>query len=229
MRKQLHFILLSILLALYSVVCLYAQPDSISVYQLGEAEVKGNRRIGTSDTERFSVGGNTYHTDSTSLSLLRHTSLTELVNTLTPVFVRESGNGMMSSVSLRGTASSHTVVTWNDIAINSLTMGQTDFNHLPVFFFDNVEVYPGGEGALYGNGSIGGTISLKTQTWNKEGVGIDFQQMFGSYTNTFSGGKLLFKRNKWSAKTALLYQYSKNDFKFRNDAVDGFPTQKQNN
>lgn len=229
MRKHLlfHFILFAALLC--SSVFVYAQTGDTLVYQLNEAQVNAVRRVGVSPMQRYGVGGTTYRADSTTLSLLRHTSLADYITQLTPMYIRETGNGMMASGSLRGTSSAHTVVEWNGINVNSLTMGQTDFNHLPIFFFDKVEVYPGGEGALYGNGSIGGNIQLKTELDGKEPLCVDIQQSLSSFSTTFTAGKLVVNRKKWSTKTAALYNVSKNDFTFRNSTVYGFPREHQNN
>ncbi|MDR1055680.1 MAG: TonB-dependent receptor [Prevotellaceae bacterium] len=216
MKKRLLFHLILLQVAVWGgMIQTHAQTDT-SLYQLNKAEVSAIRRVGVSDMQRYSIGGTVYRADSVNLAVLRHTSLTDYISQYTPVYIRENGNGMMATASLRGTSSSHTTVTWNGLTINSLTMGQTDFSHLPTFFFDEVSVYPGGEGALYGNGAIGGTISLKTEPQKTEGISTDIQQTVGSFTHTFTGGKFLVNKRKWSTKTAALYNYNKNNFGFYN-------------
>ena len=103
-------------------------------------------------------------TDTTLKQALQHASLSEYVKGVSSVFLRENGNGMSSAISIRGTQASHTQVTWNGVSINSQTMGQVDFNLIPMFFIDDAEIHTGGNSALHGNGAIGGAIALTSQS-----------------------------------------------------------------
>ena len=67
---------------------------------------------------------------------LQHSTLSEYIKGASPIFLRESGSGMTSTISMRGTQASHTNVYWNGFSINSQTMGQVDFNLIPIFFIE---------------------------------------------------------------------------------------------
>ena len=99
-------------------------------------------------------------TDTTLKHALQHSSLAEYVKGVSSIFLRDNGNGMSSTISIRGTQASHTQVTWNGVSINSQTMGQVDFNLIPMFFIDDAEIHIGGNSALHGNGAIGGAIAI---------------------------------------------------------------------
>ena len=85
-------------------------------------------------------------------------SLTQLLNFNSNIYFKESGAGMVSSPSFRGTTASQTVVLWNGININSQTTGQTDFNTINVRGFDQIKVKAGGGNVAEINSSVGGVF-----------------------------------------------------------------------
>ena len=117
---------------------------------LDEVEVEGEKNaVGE---KSFSQGAE-WKVPETVKTQMETSTLSDLLTRTTPVFIKESGNGMLATISMRGTSASHTNVNWEGVNINSKTMGQVDFNQMPLFFFDKVGVYPGGESAVFGNGS----------------------------------------------------------------------------
>ena len=88
-------------------------------------------------------------------------TLGDLLQQHSNIYFKQNGNGMVSSISLRGTGASHTSVYWNGISINSSLIGQTDFNTVSANGFDEVEVRKGAGSTLFGSGAIGGVINLK--------------------------------------------------------------------
>lgn len=178
---------------------------------------------------KFSTGTHLQIADSSAISLLQNSSLSEYLQQNSAVFIKESGNGMLSSISLRGTASSHTSVSWNGLNINPLTMGQVDFSQLPLFFFEKVAIHQGGESALYGSGAIGGSILLGAaseyhRTWNGE-----VMQSLGSYGYSFSGIKIKGGTEKIQTRTAFMYSRCDNDFDIEYETYSGKEKEKQNN
>lgn len=198
--------------------CIYSTAAEDSVTQLKDVEVRA-QRIDPSQQENPYTGSNVTMIDSMTIANMATQSLSSLLSNRTPIFVKENGNGMMSSISLRGTAASQTAVVWDGISINSLTMGQTDLSLIPVFFFNSIEIAPGGESSLYGNGAIGGGLSLNNfaaKSINKNGrrFGGQISQSVGSYGNTFSGAKVNYKTNKFFTQTNLFYNQANNEFHF---------------
>ncbi len=187
--------------------------DSIRTYELEEVMVSTQNPAPAFENNRF-TGGNVQVAEKALLTTLQHTSLSDYLTQNSPVFIKESGHGMLSTISLRGTASSHTSVSWNGLTINPLTMGQVDFSQLPLFFFDRVAVHPGGESALYGNGAIGGGISLSSQPVFQKKLSFSLQETAGSYGYSFSGAKIRIGNGRIQSKSALFYNRSDNNFSF---------------
>jgi len=188
--------------------------DSIRSVELKEIEISApNNSAPAFENSKF-TDGSVLVAEKAVLSNLQHTSLSDFLSQNTPVFIRESGHGMLSTISLRGTASSHTSVSWNGLTINPLTMGQVDFSRLPLFFFDRVAVHPGGESALYGNGAIGGGISLSNQSNFEKKTSFSLQETAGSFGYSFTGAKFNVGNQRIQSKTALFYNRADNNFPF---------------
>lgn len=156
-------------------------------------------------------------------------SLSDLLQKQTALYIKEYGRGMSSYLSLRGTSSSHTSIDWNGQSLSVPTLGQADLSHIPLYFFDNMSVHTGGSSALYGNGSIGGSIQLKTTPTYREGLNGDITLKGGSFATLFGGGTLRYGKNNWESRTSAYYSYAKNNYMFSNNTKAGNPRERLNN
>ncbi len=209
---SLFIILIAIVLAFSA----NAQVAADTTLQLDAAMVEAKRHIGTSEMDRFSIGTAAIVSDSASIARQNYSSLNRYISYYSPAYVFESGSG--ATISLRGTDASHTSVTWNGVNITPATMGVLNLRQVPLFLLDEVAVHAGGESALYGGGSIGGNLQLKSDPSWGESQSLMLQQNAGSFGYTFSGLKLAFGGKSWQSKTAALYNQAKNDFTFVNTA-----------
>ncbi len=156
-------------------------------------------------------------------------SLGDLLKRRTSLYIKEYGRGMSSYISLRGTSSSHTSIEWNGQSLSVPTMGQTDLSHIPLYFFDNMTLHIGGNSTIYGNGSIGGNIQLKTEPEFKKGVSGDVTLKGGSFSTLFGGSTIRVANERWESRTGGYWSYAKNNYKFRNNTKVGHPTERLNN
>ena len=185
--------------------------DSITSYKLDEVMV---------ETSLASFGNDHYTSGVTmllpkeSLENRSSSSLADLTTSYTPFFLKETGNGMLSTMAMRGTSASHTKVCWNGLPVNSLTMGQTDFSLLPVFFFDDVAFHPGGECSVHGNGAIGGAVSLTDDVRFDDSSELDVKSSVASYGTIFEGAKFSVANKRIASKTSAFFRRSENDFSF---------------
>ena len=101
--------------------------------------------------EKFSSGSKIMKSDSLQLAVLGQETLSTFLQQNTTVYIKEQGNKMLSTISFRGTGSSHTGVFWHGINLNSLTLGNTDLNGIPLFLFDDISVQFGGASSLHGS------------------------------------------------------------------------------
>jgi iron complex outermembrane receptor protein len=155
--------------------------------------------------------------DSAALVLNAGQNLAQLLQQKSTIAVREYGAGQLSTVSFRGTGSSHTAVLWNGLNINSPTLGMTDFSEVPLVALDRVDVSFGNGSVVYGSDALGGTINLSTNSsrW-QQGYGTSVRALAGSFGRYELGGKL-----RWATKNIQLslspyFREAENDFPFIN-------------
>ena len=137
-----------------------APPDSLrpGPWRLRLAEV----RVRAVGPERFAVGSRRMELDSAVLAQYRGATLADVLQTRTPLALKNYGPGQLATIALRGTSAQHTAVLWNGLNIMLPTLGQNDFNLLPVGATTRVAIQPGPAAALYGSGAVGGAVLLNT-------------------------------------------------------------------
>ncbi|MGK7397197.1 MAG: TonB-dependent receptor plug domain-containing protein [Candidatus Cyclobacteriaceae bacterium M3_2C_046] len=203
--------------------CISIQAQEMKSISLEEVTIKGI------PLEKYAAGSKIVTIDSLTKKGYQHTTLSDLIQQNSALYLKEYGHGMLSSVSFRGTGASHTAVLWNGININSLTLGNLDFSLVPLIAVDQVEIQHGSASSLYGSDAIGGSIHLSsTPNWEK-GTQLTLQQEYGSFQTWFSGLTLKMGNKKLSAETKIYRKQSQNDFRFQNFTQLDAPVQQQNN
>ena len=148
-------------------------------------------------------------------------SLSEVLSEHSPVFIKTYGRGSMSTASFRGTAPSHTRVTWNGIEINSPMLGMVDFSLIPVYFADDISLIHGSGTLQETPGAIGGIISLSTRpdwTGKFSGRYIQGTGSYGSWDHFLS---IRAGNSKIQPGTRVFHSRSNNDFRYVNrDIID---------
>jgi vitamin B12 transporter len=161
--------------------------------------------------ERYLVGSELIQLDSSLSARENSRHLGEVLSLQLPIYFRNYGNGMLSSISMRGTSPNHTSVLWNGISINSFSLGQADFSILPAAAFDEVKVHAGAGSARFGSGAIGGTVLLNTDAHSTTNS-IKFSQEVGSFGRYFTSLNGAWTTDRWSGKTKLYRLTSENNF-----------------
>lgn len=174
----------------------------------------------------WSPGSHIQSIDSIHIENFKGSSLGALLQNDQGVYLREYGPGMLSSISLRGTAASHTALLWNGLPVNYPSLGVADYSVVPVFFIDKAEVLYGGNSAFAGSGAIGGAISLEDRLTKGE-KNLTISQQAGSFGTWFTGIKAQLSTQKVGGSAAVFYKTSENDFPFVNRAKASGPVERQ--
>lgn len=90
------------------------------------------------------------------------------------------GMGKLSSVFIRGTASSHTILLIDGVRYGSVTAGTPIWDNIPVELIERIEVLKGPGSALYGADGAGGVVQIFTRKG---------QAGFRSYASLSAGSK----------------------------------------
>jgi vitamin B12 transporter len=185
--------------------CAQAQ-DSTAAITLDEVEVFGEK------TAQFAVGSRITNIDSITIRNFNAGSLADILQMRSPLHIKSYGQGMLSTVSFRGTGAEHTAVIWNGFNINLPTLGQTDFASIPLSTSASIDIQHGNAGSLYGTGAIGGAVILNnTLNWSK-GWQVNLQQDMGSFNTYFSNVQGRYSTGRLLLQTQLYRLSANNDF-----------------
>lgn len=122
----------------------------------------------------------------------------------------------MATASFRGTAPSHTKVSWNGLELNSPMLGMVDFSLIPVYFTEEVSLLHGSSSMAETAGALGGSIQLANKAdWNNILSG-KLLSGFGSFQTLDEYLQLNVGNRTIQSKSALFYNASRNDFRFLN-------------
>lgn len=194
-----------IFVGLFSVVQLFGQQDTVVLSPL---DVTNYRLQLQNKTQNI-------YTLSDSVIAQNGNSLTELLRHNSAIYFKENGWGMVSSPSFRGTTAQQTTVLWNGIAINSKSLGQTDFNAVMASNYQEIKVKPGGGSVIYGSGAIGGSIHLQNQFDFNEKFHLQLKGKYGSFNTQEYEARAAFSTQKWSGNASLSRYSSDNDYKVK--------------
>ena len=101
---------------------------------------------------------------------LQPLSVADLLTGLPGVtFTQSGGLGQQSSLFLRGTNSTHTLVLIDGVRVGSVTAGLASLEQIPVEQIERIEIVRGPRSSLYGADAIGGVIQIFTRHGQPDG------------------------------------------------------------
>ncbi len=179
----------------------------------------------TESNARFFADDKASHqVDRTELSKEGQSSLGSLISHSLPAVVRSYGSaGSLVSLSLRGTGSNHSTVSWNGFPINSPASGQADLSLIPASFMQSVCLINGASSVLYGSGTIGGTIDMANEADWSNRLSAEYELEGASYGTEGHYAELKAGGSRMQYRAALLSRRSENDFSYRDPYLGGDP------
>ena len=208
---KLHIRFLSVLILISSQFC-NAQHLSDTL-KIKTVEVYANKVI------KEEAGRTITKIDSVAMIKALTSNLSELIAQNTPIFIKEYGRGAMATASFRGTAPSHTQVSWNGITLNSPMLGMVDFSAIPVYFTDNVSLLHGSGSLSEKSGALGGVVKLENTTdWQNKFSGRLLTGI-GSYGTRDEFFRINGGNKKIQSQTRAFYNFSNNDYQFVNKFI----------
>lgn len=182
-----------------------------------------------SDLDKYAVGQQVLTFDKKLLKDFSGRSLGDLLQQSSGLYLRQYGEGMVASLTMRGTSAGHTAVFWNGLPVNSPSLGQTDFSLLPSEAIGKLAVHYGSSGALYGSDAIGGSVHMNSDIKFNQGHQLQVRQGIGSFGRINSGLSYGFSDHQWSTNTKFYRNFSRNDFIYQDPTRPGFPETKTQN
>ncbi len=150
-----------------------------AVFDLGEVVVTATRR----EVPIAELSSSVTVISAEEITDKKKTTVLEVLRGLPGLDVVQSGGpGAVTSVFLRGTKSTHTLVLIDGVEVNSPATGGFDFANLTVDNIERIEIIRGPQSTLYGSDAIGGVVNIIT----KRGVGParwEISAEVGSFTS----------------------------------------------
>jgi iron complex outermembrane receptor protein len=128
-------------------------------------------------------------------------------------FIQYGATGQLSSLNLRGLGSSRSSLIWNGLEINSFSLGQTDFGVVEPWASQSLTLSTGSASALYGNGAIGGTLSLNSKPRRPDSQ-IHLRQALGSFGHRATRVSYSLTEGNWFFSGKGYLQHIENDFSY---------------
>ncbi|MCA3034885.1 MAG: TonB-dependent receptor [Rhodocyclaceae bacterium] len=114
-------------------------------------------------------------------------SLVDLLQRRANIAIRATGGpGQTSSVFIRGTNATHTLVLVDGQRVASSTSGATAFENIPLDLIDRIEVVRGPMSSLYGSEAIGGVIQIFTRKGGNRAADKDTKLTASAGIGSFS-------------------------------------------
>ncbi|WP_298147798.1 TonB-dependent receptor [Flavobacterium sp.] len=161
---------------------------------------------------------NTHVVSSLADSLPRFANpfLAQILSANSLLYVKENGAGMVASVAFRGTTAAQTAVIWNGIPINSVLLGQVDFNTIQTANYQDISVRSGGGSTFYGSGAIGGSVHLENNFDLSKSSAHQIRYAYGSYNNHNAFAESRIRRGRWILAGSFFLNDAENDYEFPN-------------
>ena len=182
-------------------------PDTI--FNLNDVTIYSSR------INRFAIGQAALTLDSLSRSEYPAGSLAELMTGFTSTYIRNYGQGTLSTLSFRGTSANQASLLWNGIRISPPNIGYIDLSLVQNSFFSDISVLYGGASPMFGSGSIGGGIHLESRpVFEKSGTGFGLSFSAGSFGTIALEGNGTVYREKIFSRTAFSFMNTANDYSY---------------
>ncbi len=144
----------------------------------------------------------------------QNSSLQNILQLHTNVFVKNYGIGSLSTISIRGSSAAQTQVLWNGVNINNAMTGLSDFSGLPVSFFDRIDI---DYGSTTKNPAMSGCILLsneKPSFYKNKNIQVAFG--YESLKNHNASIVAMISNRRVSNRFRMNMSKAKNEFTFFN-------------
>lgn len=208
-RLRISVILAAAAALLSAPSAVMAQHDRTRTVDIEGVEIIGYRPL-------KDIGIQSTQMDSLVLQESISLSVADILTQNTPVFIKSYGRGTMATASMRGTAPSHTKVTWNGMTLNSPMLGMVDFSYIPSYLIDDAALYHGAGSVGVAGGGLGGAVTLANTPATTDGFTLRYIQGIGSFSTYDEFLRIGYGSRRWQLSTRVLYSSSDNDFRYTN-------------
>ena len=194
----------------------------IAIADLALEEIEVTTPLRVSEKEKNVIADTTVIT-SDEIKRAGLSSLPQLLQQQSGIEVTNTGGpGKVSSINIRGTSSTHSIILIDGLRVGSSTTGTTAIQNIPLSQIERIEIVRGPVSSLYGQDGIGGVIQIFTKK-GKKGFHPYFSAGYGRYkTKEMAAGvsagndSTSFALNLSGMNTDAFSAFVPNDSAFRN-------------
>ena len=154
----------------------------------------------------------------------QNTTLQQLLEMHSNVFVKNYGISTLSTISIRGSSAAQTQVNWHGVNINHAATGLTDFSTLAVSMFDHIDIQ---YSSSFKNTSLSGSVNLDD---SKPEFKRDFKMKaalgYESLQNISVLASVLYLDQVVYNKTKIMVNHAQNRYSFYNEDKDDMQSNK---
>ena len=172
------------------------------------------------------LGKKTERIDSTIKDQFKFSSISDLLNYNSSVFIKNYGPGGIATTAFRGGNASQTAILWNGFNLQNAMLGQADLSLMPAMLFDQVNIEYGGGSSVWGSGAMGGSIHLNNNTPFGQGLFTAVNLAAGSFGSGSGSGTILISKKRFTTSTRFYMNASNNTFSYK-DSSENVNTVKQ--
>ncbi len=180
---------------------LYAITDSVQLNEITIIDSKQSDKIG-----RYSFS---------NLDDYGAKRLTSLLNDLSGIYLKNYGNGQLTTLAVRGTSASQTEVLWNGVRINSPMLGQSDLSLLSAGFHNKLSLQYNTIDA-----AIGANLQLINEPEKVTGAQFNGAVRAGSFGLFEAILQAKYGIRSFNAATKFIIQKCDNNFRLPDIAVN---------
>lgn len=193
---------------------IFAQYLADTVFQIKQVEISAKQIF-----QQENAGSKAQNIDTTILQSKINRSIADILSENSSVFIKNNGRGALATISFRGTASTHTQVSWNGIKICNPMTGTADFSLIPVYITDKIKLKFGNASISESGGGLGGAIVLDNQSKWSNGWNFGYTQAIGSFHTHDEFADISYGNKKLQIRSRIYNNHSENDYPFINRGI----------
>jgi iron complex outermembrane receptor protein len=203
-----------VILILLLPIEIFAQCLADTIFQIEQVTISAAQIF-----RQENAGSKAQNIDTSILQNKINRSIADVLAENSSVFIKNNGRGALATVSFRGTASSHTKVSWNGIQISNPMTGTADFSLIPVYITDKINLKFGNASLSEYGGGLGGAIVLDNQSKWSEGWDFAYTQALGSFHTHDEFADISYGNKKIQFRSRIYNNQSENDYSFINRGI----------
>lgn len=139
-------------------------------------------------------------------------SVAQLIEQNSNTYIKNYGQGSLSTFSIRGGSAGQSLVLWNGLPLHSPMLGLLDLSLIPSNAGDKITLTKGGSSAMWGSGAVSGVLAINSI--RQEGFNVLSTTSLGSFGTVNQNLTINLTKGKWQSTSKFSHESSDRDFDY---------------